>query len=82
MWPADPRTTLRAPALTGSLPGERSSDFTVLRRRTSLTGQPDRSDRPEHRRCVCAVARCAIVRIRVLALNLRQQCVEARLVPN
>ena len=73
---------LTAPALMGSLPGERSSDFAVLHWRTGLTGPSDRSDRPEHRRCVCAVARCAIVRIRVLALNLRQQCVEARLVPN
>ena len=37
-WPADPRTIIRAPALTGSLPGERSSDFTVLHRQTGLTG--------------------------------------------
>ena len=69
MWPADSRTTLRALALTGSLPGERSSDFAVLHRRTGLTGYPDRS---EHRRCNCVVAHRAIKRIRVLALDWRQ----------
>ena len=36
-WPADPRTTPYALALTGSLPGEHSSDFAVLRWRTGLT---------------------------------------------
>ena len=72
-WPADPRTTLCVLALTGSLPGERSSDFAVLHRRTGLTGYPNRSDRSEHQRCNCAVAHRAIKRIRVLALDWRQQ---------
>ena len=36
-WHADPRTILLAPALTGSLPGERSSGFTILHQRTGLT---------------------------------------------
>ena len=63
-WHADPRTTLRALALTGSLPGERSSDFAVLHRRTGLIGHPYRSDRSEHRRCNCAIAHRAIKCIR------------------
>ena len=67
MWPADSRTTIRAPAMTGSLPGNCSSDFTIPHRQTGLTGYTDRSDQPEHRRCNCAVAR-----IRVLALDWRQ----------
>ena len=57
---------------TGSLLGERSSDFVVLHRRTGLTGYPDRYDWSEHRRCNCAVARSAIKRVRVLAIDLRQ----------
>ena len=59
-WPADPRTTLRALALMGSLPDERSSDLDVLHRRTGRTGYPDRS---KHRCCNCAVAHRAIKRI-------------------
>ena len=65
--------TLRALAPTGSLPGERSSDFAVLHRRTGLTGYHDRSDRSEHRHCNCTVAHRAIKRVRVLVLDWRQQ---------
>ena len=32
-----------------------------------MIGYPDRSDRPEHRRYNCAVARCAYEHFRVLA---------------
>ena len=44
MWPADPRTTLRAPAPTG-LPGLTFVGFvTVLPAATGLTAPRDRSD--------------------------------------
>ena len=72
-WPADPRTTLRAPAPTGPSRATFVGLAAILHRRTGLTGYPDRSDRSGHRRCNCAVAHRAIKRIHVLVLDWHQQ---------
>jgi len=50
-WPAEPRATQGALALTGSLPDERSLDLRRAPRRNRSDRPPNRSDQISRRRC-------------------------------